>query len=57
MGRAIRGDHIGCLDVLLAEMFAHVDMTHCGLVRGMKAHGNGALVAIDCCGVGSPKPK
>jgi hypothetical protein len=30
--------------VLLAEMLSHVDMTHGGLVRRMKAHGDGALV-------------
>ena len=45
--------HIACFDVLLAEMFSHVDVTHCGLVCGVKAHGYVALiVAIDDCGVG-----
>ena len=38
------GDYIACFDVLLAEVFAHVDMTHCGLVRRMEAHGDSALV-------------
>ena len=47
------GDYIACFDVLLAEMFSHVDVTHCGLVCGVKAHGYVALiVAIDDCGVG-----
>ena len=45
--RSESGGNIAELDVLAAEMDAHVDVSRSGLVGGMQYHGDGAFIVAE----------
>ena len=45
--RSESGGNIAELDMLAAEMDAHVDVSRSGLVGGMQCHGDGAFIVAE----------